>query len=123
VVPELVKRKVAVLGMKSMGDSVILKSKLVTPLECLCYSLNQPTTVVITGIDTQEILDQAITAARTYQTVSGQAISAILAKTKDAAAGGKWELFKTSNHFDSTAKNVDWMGAESPHVKAFAPPA
>jgi aryl-alcohol dehydrogenase-like predicted oxidoreductase len=123
VVPELVKRNVAVLGMKSMGDSVILKSKIVEPLECLYYSLNQPTTVVITGIDTPEILEQAIHAARTYQDISKEQLDAILAKTKDAAITGKWELFKTSNHFDSTAMNVEWLGAESPHVKAVAPPA
>lgn len=123
VVPELVKRNVAVLGMKSMGDSVILKSKIVTPLECLYYSLNQPTTVVITGIDTPEILKQAIHAAQTHQDVTKEELDSILAKTKDAAVTGKWELFKTSNHFDSTAMNVEWLGAESPHVKAVAPPA
>ncbi len=123
VVPELVKRNIGVLGMKSMGDSVILKSKTVNGLECLYYSLNQPTTVVITGIDKPEILDQAIKAARTYQKVSEAEIDAILAKTKNAAANGQWELFKTSNHFDSTAKNVEWLGAESPHVKAVAPPS
>jgi aryl-alcohol dehydrogenase-like predicted oxidoreductase len=122
VVPELEKRNVGILGMKSMGDSVILKSKLVNALECLYYALNQPTSVVITGIDKPEILEQAITAARTYQNVSKEDLHKILAKTKAAAAGGKWELFKTSAHFDSTAKNADWLGAESPHVKAFAPP-
>jgi aryl-alcohol dehydrogenase-like predicted oxidoreductase len=123
VVPELVKRNIGVLGMKSMGDSVILKSKTVSAMECLHYALNLPTSVVITGIDKPEILDQAIQAARTYRSVSKEDLTAILAKTKAAAANGQWELFKTSNHFDSTAKNVEWLGAESPHVKAVAPPA
>jgi aryl-alcohol dehydrogenase-like predicted oxidoreductase len=123
VVPELVKRNVGVLGMKTFGDSVILKSKVVNADECLCYSLNQPISVLITGIDKPEILDQAIKAARTFQQVSKEKLDAILAKTKDEAYNGKWELFKTSNHFDSTAKNVEWLGAESPHVKEFAPPS
>ena len=121
VVPELVKRNVGVLGMKSMGDSVILKSKTVTPLECLYYALKMPTSVVITGIDTPAILDQAIEAATTYERVTEAEVNAILAKTKQAAARGEWELFKTSVAFDSTAQNLDWLGGKSPHVEEYAP--
>jgi uncharacterized protein len=123
VVPELVKRNIGVLGMKSMGDSVILKSKVVNAMQCLHYSLNQPVSVLVTGIDKPEILDQALEAAKTYKKVSKQELAAILDKTKDAASSGLWELFKTSAHFDSTAKNPDWLGAESPHVKSVAPPS
>ena len=123
VLPELLKRNVGVLGMKTFGDSVILKSKVVNAEECLYYTLNQPLSVVITGIEKPEILDQAVKCARTYQKVSKSELAAILDKTKSAASNGEWELFKTSNHFDSTAKNPDWLGAESPHVKAVAPPA
>src|SRR6266480_3636907 len=57
VLPELVRQSIGVLGMKSMGDGVILKSRTVTPVECLQYALNLPTSVVITGIDTMEILE------------------------------------------------------------------
>src|SRR5438270_11666559 len=59
VLPELVKQDIGVLGMKSMGDGVILKSKTVSPIECLHYALSLPTSVVITGIEKQEILDPA----------------------------------------------------------------
>ncbi len=121
VIPELVKRNIGVLGMKSMGDSVILKSKTVTPTECLHYALKMPTSVVITGIDTAAILDQAIDAARTVEQVTEQQIEAILAKTKQAALSGDWELFKTSVAFDSTAQNVEWLGGKSPHVEEFSP--
>lgn len=121
VVPELVKRNIGVLGMKSMGDSVILQSKVVTARECLHYALKMPTSVVITGIDKAEILDQAIEAAGSVNQVTDADVAAILAKTKDAALTGDWELFKTSNAFDSTAKNLNWLGKESPHVQAYAP--
>ncbi|MDQ2773314.1 MAG: aldo/keto reductase [Acidobacteriota bacterium] len=123
VVPELVKRNIGILGMKSMGDTMILKSKIVSPMECLHYSLNMPTSVVITGIDSPELLDQAIQAATTYQDVTQQEIASILARTRDASQKGEWELFKTSAHFDSTAVHVEWLGTESPHVKAVAPQA
>jgi aryl-alcohol dehydrogenase-like predicted oxidoreductase len=123
VLPELVKRNVGVLGMKCFGDSVILKSKVANAMECLYYSLSQPLSVLITGIDKPEILDQAIKAAQTYRKVPPEEIAAILAKTKEAASSGDWELFKTSSHFDSTASNPHWLGTESPHVQAVAPAA
>ena len=122
VVPELQKQNVGILGMKCFGDSVILKSNTVSAMDCLHYSLNQPVSVQITGIDKPEILDQAIEAAQTYNQVSKEQLDAILAKTAKAASMGQWELFKTSGHFDSTAKNIDWLGGENPHVKAVAPP-
>ena len=121
-VPELVKQEIGVLGMKSMGDGVILKSKVVTPIECLHYSLSLPTSVVITGIDKPEILDQAIEAVKTFKPLNREQISQLLAKTKDVAMAGKYELFKTSSHFDSTAKHPDWLGGDSPDVQALAPP-
>jgi len=123
VLPELVKEKIGVLGMKSMGDGVILKSKVVSPIECLHYALSLPTSVVITGIDKPEILDQAIKAVKTFQPMNREQVAQLLAKTKEVAMAGKYELFKTSSHFDSTAKHPDWLGGDTPSVQALAPPA
>src|SRR2546429_3213852 len=67
VVPELVKLKIGVLGMKSMANGILLKSKTVTPVECLHYALSLPTSVVITGIDSLEIVDQAFAAADSFR--------------------------------------------------------
>jgi aryl-alcohol dehydrogenase-like predicted oxidoreductase len=67
VVPELVKQNIGILGMKSMANGILLKSNTVTPIECLHYALNLPTSVVITGIDSLGILDQAFEAVRTFQ--------------------------------------------------------
>ena len=85
VLPELVKQEIGVLGMKSMGDGVILKSKTVTPIECLHYALSLPTSVVITGIDKAEILNQAFEAAKTFQPMNREDIAQLLAKTKKVA--------------------------------------
>ena len=123
VLPELLKQKIGVLGMKSMGDGVILKSKMVSPIECLHYALSLPTSVVITGIDKPEVLDQAFEAAKTFKPLNREEVSRLLAKTKEVAMAGKYELFKTSSHFDSTAKHPDWLGGESPGVQALAPPS
>jgi predicted aldo/keto reductase-like oxidoreductase len=121
VLPELVKQDIGVLGMKSMGDGVILKSKVVSPMECLHYALSLPTSVVITGIDKPEVLDQAFEAAKTFQPMNREQIAQLLAKTKEVAMAGKYELFKTSSHFDSTAKHPDWLGGDTPGVQQLAP--
>jgi len=110
VLPKLVQNKIGVLGMKSMGDQVILKSNTVKPIECLHYAMNLPTSTVITGIDSMEILNQAFEAARTFQPMSQAQVAALLGKTAKVAATGQYELFKTSNRFDSTAKNPTWLG-------------
>jgi len=96
--------------MKSMGDGNILRSGRVTPAECLHYSLNLPTSVVITGCERMAILDQAIEAARTFRPMSSPEVSALLAKTKDVAMSGQFEPFKTTPQFDGTAQNPHWMG-------------
>jgi aryl-alcohol dehydrogenase-like predicted oxidoreductase len=109
VLPKLVEQGIAALGMKSMGDGNVLKSGRVTPVECLHYALNLPTSVVITGCERMAILDQAIEAARTFKPMTPAEVSALLAKTKDAAMTGQFEPFKTTPQFDSTAQNPNWM--------------
>src|SRR5205814_546534 len=105
VLPELVEQKIGVLGMKSMANGIILKSGVVTAVECLQYALNLPTSVVITGCDSMEILEQALDTVRTFRPMKAADVQALLAKTKTAAADGEFELFKTSSIFDSTATN------------------
>ncbi len=110
VLPKLVADKTGVLGMKSMGDPFILDSKTVTAQECLNYSLSLPTSVVITGIDKMEYLEQAFTIAKNFKPMTKSEMTAVLAKTRDAAMTGKFEKFKTDNRFDGTAKNPKWLG-------------
>ena len=112
VVPELVREGTAVLGMKSMANGIILRSKTVTPTECLHYALNLPTSVVITGCDSMAILDQAIDAARTFHPMGADEIAGLLARTRQAASRGEFEPFKTSSIFDSTATHPEWLGEE-----------
>jgi hypothetical protein len=99
-----------ILAMKTFGDSHILETKAVDPIEMLHYGMNLPTSVVITGIDKPEILDQALRAATTFQPLSDERVAAILAKTADLARDGKTELYKTSHFFDSTVQNPSWLG-------------
>jgi aryl-alcohol dehydrogenase-like predicted oxidoreductase len=110
VLPVLVKEGIGVLGMKSMGSGVILKSQAATAMECLHYAMSLPTSVVITGMDGEKILDQALEAVKTFRPLAKGEMAGLLAKTRPDAAEGRFELFKTSDTFDSTAKNPQWLG-------------
>ncbi len=122
VLPYLVEHGIAALGMKSFADSVLLKSgAAIQPLEYLHYSLNLPTSVVITGIESQRDLDQAFEATRTFQPMDRATLSDLLSRSRSHALDGKYELFKTSATFDGTAKNPKWLGDDVEAVNKLAP--
>jgi hypothetical protein len=110
VLPVLVKEGIGALGMKSMEDSITLKSKTATAVECLHYAMSLPVSTVITGIDSLEILKQDVEVVRTFQPLTEQQRADLLARTAQAAAQGRFEPSKTTNAFDSTAKNPSWLG-------------
>jgi len=110
VMPVALKQGIGILAMKTFGDPYILKSNTVQPIEALHYGLTQPVSVVITGIDNTQTLDQAIEATRTFKPLDQAQINSLLARTATAAAEGKFELFKTTSHYDGTAQNPKWLG-------------
>jgi predicted aldo/keto reductase-like oxidoreductase len=110
VVPVLVQHDIGVLGMKPMGDQVILQSGVVKAPECLRYAMSLPTSVVITGCDSTAVLHQAINAARDFRPMTDEEKTTLLARTANVAANGRFELYKTSHHFDGTWKNPQWLG-------------
>jgi aryl-alcohol dehydrogenase-like predicted oxidoreductase len=109
VLPVLVAHNIGVLGMKPLGNGLILRSKTAEPVECLQYALNLPTSVVITGCDTLPILQQALQTARTFRPLSQAQVGALLAKTEKAAQSGEHELYKTAHNFDGTIMNPQWL--------------
>ncbi len=123
VVPELVRQGIGVLAMKTMGNGIILRSRTATAIECLRYALNLPTSVVITGIDNMEVLDQAFEAASGFRPMSESETAMLLAKTAQSAMRGEFELFKTTSIFDATASHPEWLGEEPPRVQQLMPSA
>ena len=121
VVPELTKRGIGVLGMKSLANGILLRSNTVTPMECLHYALHLPTSVVITGIDSMPVLHQALEAVRTFRPLTEQELKDLLARTSVAASTGRFEPFKTSSIFDGTAQNPEWLGEEPSHLQELMP--
>ncbi|HEU4432365.1 MAG TPA: aldo/keto reductase [Pyrinomonadaceae bacterium] len=117
VLPELVKQDVGVLAMKTMANGLILESNTVSAIECLQYAMNLPTSVVITGCESMADLEQALTAARTFQPMSEDQVKNLLGRTEQAASRGEYELFKTTSVFDGTASHPEWLGEEPPEVQ------
>jgi aryl-alcohol dehydrogenase-like predicted oxidoreductase len=117
VLPELVKRNIGVLGMKALANGTILESRTVSATECLQYAMNLPTSVVITGCESMEDLEQALTAARMFKPMTDEQVKALLARTAQPAARGEYELFKTTSIYDGTASHPEWLGEEPPTVQ------
>ena len=117
VLPELVQQNIGVLAMKTLANGTILESKTVSATECLQYAMNLPVSVVITGCESMEDLDQALDAARTFKPLGDAEVNALLARTAQAASRGEYELFKTSSIYDGTAAHPEWLGEEPPEVK------
>jgi aryl-alcohol dehydrogenase-like predicted oxidoreductase len=121
VLPELVREGVGVLGMKPLVNGIILKSRTVSAAECLRYALNLPTSVVITGVDSMKILDQACDVVREFRPMSEAEVRSLLARTAEAAAQGEFEPFKTSSIFDGTAEHPEWLGEEPSRLQNLMP--
>lgn len=121
VVPQALQRKIGVLGMKSFGNGIILKSGAVQPMDCLHYALNVPVSVLITGVDSKMLLDQAFAAVKAFKPMDEAAVASLIGKTEQVAMNGKYELFKTTSHFDTTARHPDWLGADTPEVQKLSP--
>lgn len=110
VLPQLVSKNIGVLSMKPMGNGYFLKTNEVKPVECLHYVMTISPGTVITGIDSMGVLRQTVDAVRTFKPMTKEQVAALLERTKLPSAEGKYELFKTSDHFDSTAHNPEWLG-------------
>jgi aryl-alcohol dehydrogenase-like predicted oxidoreductase len=110
VIPVAQRLDMGILAMKTFGDGHIVQTGVLPPLDMLHYGFNLPTSVVITGIDRPEILDQAIEAAATFAPLSTTDVERILAKSAERARDGATELYKTTRFFDSTFANPSWLG-------------
>jgi len=94
VLPVAFKANIGVLAMKPMGAGVILQSNTVTARECLHYAMSLPVSTVITGFPSMAILQETLESARNYIPMTEERCAAILAKTAQAAADGKFERYK-----------------------------
>jgi predicted aldo/keto reductase-like oxidoreductase len=101
VLPELNRRGVAALGMKSMcGDGGPVKKKIVTPAEALRYAMSLPVAATISGFDSLKVLRQHLSIVRNFEPLTSREMQELRLRCADFAADGRLELYKTSKAFD-----------------------
>ncbi|MGE0761164.1 MAG: hypothetical protein AB7O38_29390, partial [Pirellulaceae bacterium] len=101
VLPELNRRGIAVLGMKSLGGNGSIVTKAGIPVEdAIRYVLSLPITTLVSGIDSEQVLDQNLKIVRAFQPLDHAARQAIEQRTFAMAGDGRFELFKSSKAFD-----------------------
>lgn len=102
VLPELEKRGIAALGMKSLGGEGQLVTKAgLSPDECRRYALSQPIASLVTGIVSLEDLEQDVRIARGFRPMSLAEQEELIRRTRAIAGDGRYEWFKTTPYFDS----------------------
>jgi uncharacterized protein len=92
--------KVGVLGMKGYGGQGIIAKSGLTAAEAYRYSLSMPVSTQVVGLTTLDQLREAVTLARSFTPLSAAEKSALLARVKDVAGDGRYELFKSTVTFD-----------------------
>jgi aryl-alcohol dehydrogenase-like predicted oxidoreductase len=109
VLPVLVQQQIGVLGMKSLCFGAALETRTATAVECLHYAMSLPTSTVITGCESLTVLQQAIDAARSFQPMTPERVSALLARTAAVGSTGQCEPYKTSHRFDGNYYSPQWL--------------
>ena len=100
--PELVRRGVAVIGMKPFGGGTLSQSRLVKPDDVLRYALSLPVSSVIVGAESRAILRKSVSVARDGRLLHAGDMDAIRAKTRIVAGDGRFERYKTTTDADSS---------------------
>jgi len=101
VLPELLMRGIGVLGMKSLGGNGSIVSQAGISVEdALRYVLSLPISSLVSGIDSEKVLDQNLKIVRGFKPMTEAERQAVEAKTLHLAGDGRFELFKSSKAFD-----------------------
>lgn len=101
VLPELSRRGIAAIGMKSLGGTAeMVKRGVVTAEEALRYAMSLPVAATVSGIDSLDILRKNLKVARDFKPMTPDEMRALRARVAAPAADGRFELYKTSKEFD-----------------------
>jgi predicted aldo/keto reductase-like oxidoreductase len=105
VIPEAVKRDIAVIGMKSLGggdshQGRLVTQKVCTPEEAITYALSQRIASLVVGIDSMDVLRQDVQIARRFPALSEEQLQRLVERVRPASGDGRHERFKSTQAFD-----------------------
>lgn len=102
LLPELNRRGIGIIGMKSLGgDAQLVTDAGLTPQECRAYAMTLPISTLVTGIESDENLDQDVAIARDLVPLSEGEMASLRARVEDVANDGRFEWFKSTQYYDS----------------------
>ncbi len=101
VLPEVNKRGMAALGMKSLGgNGQPITQGVVTVAEALRYAMSLPVATTISGIDSLAVLHQNLAIARGFRPMTAAEMEALAKRCHRAAGDGHLELYKSTMKYD-----------------------
>lgn len=100
VLPILVRRNIGVIAMKTLASGHVLRAEVATPKEALGYIWSQPVSTIVSGMDSEQLLEANVGLAQAFKPMSQKEQAKLLDKTRDAGLTGKFEPFKTPPNFD-----------------------
>ncbi|MDT7811031.1 MAG: hypothetical protein QOJ42_947 [Acidobacteriaceae bacterium] len=101
VLPELERRGIAALGMKSLGgDGQPILHGIVSAEEALRYAMSLPVATTISGMDSLDVLLQNVRIARGFKPMAPNEMQALRQRCKSFAADGHLELYKSTKKYD-----------------------
>jgi predicted aldo/keto reductase-like oxidoreductase len=95
ILPILKSRGIGAIGMKSLVGGRILQAG-VSPQEAISYALSLPIDVLVSGIDSMEVLEQNLQIARNWRPLEQEERDALLARVAPWAGDGRLEYYKTN---------------------------
>lgn len=100
VLPELARRGIAAIGMKSLGGRGSIVRGGVPAGDALRYAMSLPVATTVSGMESSDVLAQNLTIARGFRPMAAEAMAALRARVAAVAADGRFELYKTTRSFD-----------------------
>lgn len=97
VLPEVNRRGIAAIGMKSLGgEGTVVKRKVVSAEEGLRYAMSLDVATTVSGIDSMRVLRQNVRIARGFERMTNAEMQELRSRCADVAADGRFELYKTT---------------------------
>jgi aryl-alcohol dehydrogenase-like predicted oxidoreductase len=97
VLPELLRRGISPIGMKSLGgDGRQVRQRIITAAEGLRYAMSLPVMTTVSGIDSMKVLRQNLKVALGFKPMSPRQMEALRSRVREEAEDGRFELYKTS---------------------------
>jgi aryl-alcohol dehydrogenase-like predicted oxidoreductase len=101
VIPEATRRRIACIGMKSLGGTGrFVADNVCTAEEALTFALSQGIASLVTGIDSMRVLRQNLDIARRFPALDREQLARLVERVRPLAGDGRHERFKSTQLFD-----------------------